>query len=187
METLIYFVRHAEPDFSIKDDMTRPLTQKGMEDAKKVATILADKGITKVYSSPYKRSVDTIKAFAESNRLEITTHDNLRERSVGAWVEDFKAYSSNQWADFDYKLDGGECLREVQKRNIQALLELMETHKGQHIAIATHGTALCTILNHFKPEFGYKEFWAMVDKMPYILCLKFDGAEFKGIEEIELI
>lgn len=27
--TRIYFVRHAEPDFNIKDDRTRPFTSKG--------------------------------------------------------------------------------------------------------------------------------------------------------------
>ena len=34
VKTNIYFVRHAQPDISVKDDMLRPLTEKGMADTK---------------------------------------------------------------------------------------------------------------------------------------------------------
>lgn len=186
MKTLVYFVRHAEPDFSIKDEATRPLTQKGIEAAKRVAEVLADKGISKIYSSPYKRTIDTIRNFADSSKLEISTHDNFRERNVGMWVEDFKAFAQNQWSDFDYKLEGGECLSEVQKRNIEALYEVLGSNKGKNIAIVTHGTALSTIINHFKPEFGYEGFWSIADKMPYILCFSFNEMELEALEEITL-
>lgn len=36
MKTDIYFVRHVQSDLSIKDDVIRPLTQKGIKDAKKL-------------------------------------------------------------------------------------------------------------------------------------------------------
>lgn len=41
--TRIYFVRHAQPDKSVKDDRTRPLTQKGLTDSALVIDILKDK------------------------------------------------------------------------------------------------------------------------------------------------
>jgi 2,3-bisphosphoglycerate-dependent phosphoglycerate mutase len=114
------------------------------------------------------------------------TNDDFRERSVGAWVDDFRSFAQSQWTDFDYKLEGGECLREVQQRNISALQEVLNENTGKSIAIATHGTALSTIINHFKPKFGYEDFWAIVDKMPYILCFKFDNGNFEALEEVEL-
>lgn len=187
MKTLVYFVRHAETDYTVRDDIKRPLTKKGIEDTKRVTRVLADKGISRVYSSPFQRSVDTIKDFADSCKLEITTDEKFRERNVGTWVEDFEAFSISQWGDFDYKLEGGECLREVQERNIAALFEVINLNKGKNIAIATHGTALSTIINYFKPAFGHEDFWAIVGKMPYILCFKFDDLEFEDIEEIELL
>jgi 2,3-bisphosphoglycerate-dependent phosphoglycerate mutase len=64
--TRIYFVRHAQPDKSVKDDRTRPLTQKGLTDSALVIDILKDKGIDVAICSPYKRSLDTIKGFTES-------------------------------------------------------------------------------------------------------------------------
>lgn len=33
--TTVYFVRHAQPDLSVHDDLTRPLTEKGLQDRKK--------------------------------------------------------------------------------------------------------------------------------------------------------
>lgn len=186
MKTFVYFVRHAEPDMSIKDDMTRPLSEKGLADSKKVTKSLINHGISAVYSSPYKRSVDTIRDFADSHGLEISTNHNFRERSNGEWVEDFKSYAQKQWQDFNYKLANGECLREVQERNISALHEAINSNKGKKIAIATHGTALSTIINYFTPDFGYDGFWSIIDKMPYILCFEFDEMEFVSVKEIEL-
>lgn len=71
MKTKIYFVRHAEPDFSVKDDLMRPLSEKGMGDTKKITISLMDKNITAVYSSPCKRAVDTVKDFASAIGSEI--------------------------------------------------------------------------------------------------------------------
>lgn len=38
--TTIYFVRHAQPDYDWKDDITRPLTKKGLQDSKMVTEFL---------------------------------------------------------------------------------------------------------------------------------------------------
>lgn len=114
MKTDIYFVRHAQSDLSIKDDVIRPLTQKGIKDAKKVTVALIDKNITAIYSSPFKRAVDTIRDFAERSGLEIIIDNDFREREVGEWVEDFEVFSRKQWGDFDFRFAQGESLREVQ-------------------------------------------------------------------------
>jgi len=37
--TNVYFVRHAEPDYNVRDDFARPLTKKGKEDAKLVFVV----------------------------------------------------------------------------------------------------------------------------------------------------
>lgn len=187
MKTDIYFVRHAQSDFSIKDDLIRPLSEKGIEDTRRVTKALIDKNITSIYSSPFKRAVDTIKDFAENTGLEIKTDDNFCERKVGAWVEDFKAFSLKQWEDFDFKLDGGESLRQVQERNIAALFEVIKKNHGKSIAIATHGTALSTIINYFNPDFGHADFWSIADRMPYILYFRFNGMKLESLDEIDII
>lgn len=188
MKTLVYFVRHAEPDYTNRDDMTRPLTEKGLSDTKKVTRTLINRGISCIYSSPCKRSYDTVLDFVNNAKLDIITVDDFRERKVGEWVEDFNTYSKKQWEDFSFKLSNGECLKEVQERNIKALFDVINKNMGKSIAIATHGTALSTIINYFNPAFGrHADFMSIADKMPYILCFKFNGTNFVAIEEIELL
>ncbi|CAM4049266.1 hypothetical protein COLU111180_20840 [Cohnella lubricantis] len=41
LQTTIFFVRHAESDISIKDEMSRPLTPKGLSDSRRVGTALS--------------------------------------------------------------------------------------------------------------------------------------------------
>ena len=61
--TIIYFVRHAKPDWSVHIDATRPLTEQGLRERALVTEYLLDKGVDLVFSSPYKRAVDTVKHF----------------------------------------------------------------------------------------------------------------------------
>jgi 2,3-bisphosphoglycerate-dependent phosphoglycerate mutase len=184
--TTIYFVRHAQSDHNVKDDLTRPLTPKGMEDTKKVTKALKDRNITKIYSSPYQRTMATVNDLANYLGLDILTIDDFRERTVGRWVEDFKEFSRNQWKDFNYKLQGGESLREVQERNISALWNVISDNMGKNIVIGTHGTALSTIINYFNPKFGFDSFWNIIDRVPYIVCFQFEGQELNDIEELEI-
>ena len=186
MKTYIFFVRHAQPDISVKEDLIRPLTEQGIEDAKKVTKVLMNRGIAAAYSSPYKRAVDTIKDFADNSELEIITDNDLCERRVGEWVEDFRGFSEKQWQDFDFKLLGGESLREVQERNVTAIFNIIKDNIGKSVVIGTHGTALSTIINYYNSDFGHADFLKIVDKMPYILCFKFSDMQLESIEEVEI-
>ena len=71
--TRVYFVRHAQPVFSHAEDLTRPLTEEGLQDRRIVLETLKDKEIDVFYCSTYKRSVDTIAETAEYYGMEIHT------------------------------------------------------------------------------------------------------------------
>lgn len=173
--TKVYFVRHAEPDYNNKNDALRELTPKGMEDRKLVTEFLKDKQIDVVLSSPYKRSIDTVRDFAEKYGFEITTINDFRERKVDScWIEDFALFSQNQWNDFSYKLSDGECLQEVQDRNIAALQAVLRKYTGKNIVIGSHGTALSTIINYYNNSFGYNDFEKIKSVMPWIVEFVFD-------------
>ncbi len=113
--TTVYFVRHAEPNYDNHDDELRELSEKGLEDRKLVTNYLSDKSIDVVLSSPYKRSVDTVKDFASCYNLTIEKNDDFKERKVdNVWIDDFTGFCKRQWADFNYKYTDGETLAEVQ-------------------------------------------------------------------------
>ena len=174
--TKVYYVRHAEPNYDNHNDALRELTLKGLDDRKLVTKFLADKEINVAVSSPFRRAVDTIKEFADLKGIKIEVIDEFRERKVDSgWIDDFTSFTQNQWDDFNYKLSDGECLQEVQKRNISALLKLIDDYKGKNIVIGGHGTALSTIINYFDTSFGYDEFAKMKNKMPWIVEFQFDS------------
>lgn len=157
--TTVYFVRHAEPNFNNHNDMARELTEKGLEDRKLVTEFLWDKNIDFVLSSPYKRSVDTVKDFSDKKNLDIHIVNDFRERKIDSvWIEDYESFCKAQWEDFNYKLSDGETLGEVQKRNIEVLNHVLKQYEGKNIVIGSHGTALSTIINYYDNTFGYKEF-----------------------------
>ncbi len=185
--TNIYFVRHCEPDFSIHEDLIRPLTDKGLKDSKRVAEVLKSKKIHGIYSSPYKRAIDTVKELANALNLKVVTKEDLRERTItDQWIDDFNEFVKCQWEDFGYKLSKGECLRQVQERNITALKEILNENKGKNVVIGTHGTALSTILNYYNKTFGYEEFNRIKSIMPWIIVMEFKGEEFIEFKEIDI-
>lgn len=185
--TNVYFVRHAQPNYENHDDLTRELTEKGLRDRKLVTGFLRDKEIHAVLSSPFKRSVDTVKEFADEMGLPIVLVEDFRERRVDSgWIEDFTAFAKRQWADFSYKLSDGECLQEVQARNIAALNRVLKEYEGKNVAVGSHGTALGTIVNYFDPSFGYEDFDAIRGLMPWIVKFSFKGTECMEIEKIDL-
>ena len=186
LQTTIYFVRHAEPDYTNHNDRERPLTPKGKQDAHKLVRFFADIPLQAVFSSPYQRAYDTVSKIAESHGLAVIRVENFRKRAIShQWIDDFQQFSYRQWQDFDYKLEGGESLNEVEKRNLVSLLPVLEQYPGKAVVIGTHGAALCTILHHFDPKFGFSDFEQMVPKLPCIIKFYFQGKAFLSWEEIQ--
>ena len=181
----IYFVRHAKPDFSVHDDLTRPLAEEGVINSKKICEFLEGKNINRIYSSPYKRAIDTIKELSQTLNIEIEIINDFRERKISdVWIEDFNSFSKNQWDNFEYKLNGGESLKEVQDRNVKALHKILNENSNKNIVIGTHGTALSTIINYYDDTFDYLSFTKIKDIMPFILCMEFDGTKILNIKYI---
>jgi len=173
--TTVYFIRHAEPNYDNHNDALRELSPKGLADRKLVTQFLAGQRIDAVLSSSYKRAVDTVKDFADSFGFQMELVDDFRERRIDSvWIDNFQEFSKRQWQDFGYKLSDGECLREVQQRNIRALNGVLERYSGKNIAVGSHGTALSTIIHYYNPAFSYDDFERIRKLMPWIVRFEFD-------------
>ena len=133
-----------------------------------------DKESDAFYCSPYKRSLDTIKGAADFHKKEIVKDNRLREREKGPHGNN-QGMFQKRWADHNYHEEGGESISMVQKRNIEALKEILADNEGKTLVIGTHGTALSTILNYYDKEFGCEDFLRIIDWMPYIVELDFEG------------
>ena len=175
--TRVYFVRHAQSDWRSGSDRERGLTAEALEDRKIVLDFFRDKQADVFYCSPYRRSMETIREAAEFYNKSILTDERLREREAAPGGNCRKLFR-RRWADFDWHEPGGECLRDVQERNIAALTDILERERDKVIVIGTHGTALSTILNYYDPAWGCDEFLRIIDWMPFVVELDFDGTKF---------
>jgi len=188
--TNIYFIRHAESDKSVRDGRIRPLTEKGLADRTLATAFLRDKQIDAVLSSPFKRAVDTVADFAEQNNLPIELVEDFREqkssKGMGSDKPDIYPFLERQWADFTYTLAEGESLSEVQGRNIAALQEVLTRYRDKNIVIGTHATALSTIINYYDNTYGFVDFMAMVNRLPWAVTMAFDKNRCVGIKKIDL-
>ncbi len=185
--TNVYFVRHAEPNYNNRDDKMRELTTKGLTDRLLVTNYLSDKNIDILLSSPYKRSIDTIKEYADKFNMEINIIDDFRERKAdNVWIEDFDSFCMSQWNDFTYKLSDGESLYEVQQRNIGALNKILKTHNNKNIVVGSHGTALSTVINYYDRSFAYNEYTNIKSLFPFIAKFTFKETNFISVKLINL-
>ena len=180
--TKIYFVRHAQPEHVWEDDKTRPLTGEGKKDSAIVFEFLKDKHIDAFYSSPYKRSMDTIADSADFFGKDIITDEDLREREKGENGNNHGMFRK-RWDDHNYHEEGGESIAMVQKRNMRALTEILRDNIDKEVVVGTHGTALSTILNFYDKSFGCDDFLRIIDWMPYVIELNFEGD--KLVEKVE--
>ena len=178
--TKIIFVRHAQADYGV-DDRIRPLTEDGLKSREVVVDTLKDFHIDAFLSSPYKRSRDTIQTAADHFGMPIETDERFRERQVGTWDD---GWLEKRWADFSCAEEGGECLSSVQKRNIEALQDVLAKYAGKTVVIGTHGTALSTILNYYDSSFGLDDFLKIVGWRPYIIELTFEGDKLIGKKDL---
>ena len=186
--TTVYFIRHAQSDRFVRDDRIRPLTAEGMEDTKKITEALKNSGIQHIISSPYTRTIQTITDLSEKIGVRIETDEDFRERDAGQWHgENFMDFIRLQWEDFSYHILDGECLGDVQKRNISALQRWIDKYENETIAIATHGTALSTMINHYFPDYNYDSFMRILDYMPYVVKMEIDHNKCISFEEILIV
>lgn len=184
--TTIYFVRHASPDHNWKEDWTRPLTKEGEEDAKKVTECLKEVAFDYAISSPYKRSMDTIAGCAREHGLVIHTDIRFRERENG-YEKNSKELIKKRWEDFAFHELAGESIGMVEKRNMKGLIELLHSHEGETILFGTHGTAVSSIFHHYDSSYGASDFFRMMNFLPYIVKMTFNGEMCTGKEEILIV
>ena len=184
--TNIYFVRHAQPDYAFAEASKRPLTEEGERDTLKVVEAMKDIRIDFAISSPYKRSYDTIKQTADEHGLDIIIDERLHERINGKNSNNIDMFRK-RWADLSYSESDGECLQSVMDRNIAAVNDILDAHRDENIMVGTHGTALSTILHYYDNSFGVDEFMRLIDFMPYIIRLGFNGRELVEKEEILIV
>jgi len=147
-----------------------------------------DSGLQAVYTSNLSRAVRSAGIIAEPFGLKPVEITDLRERSFGLWEgmtfteikekypEEFEAWANDP---LKYSPIKGESTVDVKDRIIPTITKILDSHKGDNIAVVAHGGVnriiLCHVLgipleNIFRIEQDYAavniiEFW---DRYPVV-------------------
>ena len=181
LKTTTYLIRHAHADWY--DDEARPLSRAGRESARQVADRLGSRPIAAVYTSPARRSRETVEPLVTHLGLRARVVPDLRERELPVVPRDeFEGLIRQAWDLPEKALRGGESNVVAQVRGLKVLRTAMAEHHGSEVALATHGNLLTLMLNALDPSFGY-DFWSQLS-FPDIYRLAFDGQELRGVERL---
>jgi len=115
----IILIRHGE-EVRIKENGVEyqrdksPLTSKGVEQVRKLASRLKGLNINKIYSSDIKRAMQTTEIINKELNLDIKVDKRLRERNIG----ELEKYGDN-WRKVFNKLKEGRLSKGIQLKEIR--------------------------------------------------------------------
>jgi 2,3-bisphosphoglycerate-dependent phosphoglycerate mutase len=173
----LLLVRHADPINPMvhQNEYTRPLTTDGERDAVKLAENLNHLPIDAVYSSPYRRAIQTVEPIAQARGLDVRAIEELREHALALEpIPDWKEVLERAWTDFDFALPGAETMRATQARGLGALETIRAKHPTGTVAVGGHGTIFSLMLHAFEPRVDCAFHLSM--PMPAVYALEFHGS-----------
>jgi probable phosphoglycerate mutase len=153
--TRILAIRHGQTawnaDSRIQGHTDIALDDIGRWQAERLAQALGDETLDFLYSSDLNRARQTAAPLAARKGLELRTDAGLRERGFGEFEGLSFAQIEQRWPeqaaawrhrDPDFGARGGEVLRDFRDRVVATIDRLAMAHRGQSIALVTHGGVL---------------------------------------------
>lgn len=178
--TTVFFLRHAQSDPAVFNSPIRPLTAYGMETLKDVQTFFAPVPIHRVFSSPYKRAVDTVRPVADARGLPILTDKAFTEFHAGKCGrsgDEFFEYVKECFQKTTLSAPGGESLGQLQNRQLKSLYAILRAYPDRNILVGTHGLALAALIHRFYPSFGFQGFLKINPITPLVAAFTFQNEQ----------
>jgi broad specificity phosphatase PhoE len=163
-----YLIRHGK-DYATeigKFDRNSSLTPEGINQMNKVGQYLTNKKITKFFSSPLQRAIESADIISNIINISYQINELLAERNSGDANEmsfeqvrrKFSHLMDKNIFDKDWGFPNGETNTIVYTRTNQFLQNIMKDSQGisENILILSHGTPLNYIMNQLL-GIGYRE------------------------------
>jgi 2,3-bisphosphoglycerate-dependent phosphoglycerate mutase len=174
---ILYLVRHAQCMPKRSQAFSEwALSPVGAHQAEELAGLLEPLEIANVFSSPFTRTLETARPFAQKRRLAIRVVDALRERLL----TNERGLPSDEvwrksWEDFSFCLPGCESSLAAQARICGAIRDIVQTAEGTS-AIFTHGNVIPLFLNALRRTVGRADAEALTN--PDVLKISWRGGAF---------
>lgn len=132
----VYLVRHAS---ATGQPTSASLTEQGRRQAIALVDFFKHKEVNIIYSSPFKRAVDTIKPLSDVRNINIVKDSRLGERVLSSVsFEDWRDKLKQSFEDFDLVFEGGESHTAAMER-AKSILEDVLCSPEENIVLVSHG------------------------------------------------
>jgi broad specificity phosphatase PhoE len=155
--TTLYLVRHGESEANaagvFAGQTDSPLTPKGREQAKVVASALQPVHFDRIVTSPLSRTKDTAVVIAAGRGIPVETFDDLKEIDVGIAAgkpfDELRGLPGATGEDGWHQWPGGESLDQVLTRSLRVIDRLVAESPGNTICIVGHGGVTRIVVSSF--------------------------------------
>ncbi len=155
MKTRFYIVRHGQTLFNLQGKIQgwsdSPLTEKGFEQAEKMAKKLDDIHFDLGISSSSERARDTMYTIV-NGRFPCSFYKDLKEICFGTLegdsVQTIIGSQRTDWREF-----GGETFDEARIRVEKCLISISKEVKDGNVLVVSHGAVLREFIHHLNPDF----------------------------------
>ncbi len=139
-----------------------PLSDKGRQEAKRVANRLQNEDIKAVYSSHLVRARETAEIIARPHGLPVKVIREIGEINFGDWegltsqeiIKQFGEDAYRLWLEDPGKVEisGGDRLSDFGERVLKGFNQVVQAHPEDTVVMVTHGGALMTLGCHLHGE-----------------------------------
>lgn len=150
-----YIVRHGETQWNIQGKTQghgdSNLTEKGIDQARRLAKHLDKYPIDYIYSSDLGRATQTAKIIGSEFNKDVVYTEELREMSFGKWEgltiqEIQQGYGDvyKTWRNEPHKAEipNGEKLELLKERLLNCIEDINKKHKNSHIVLVSHSMSV---------------------------------------------
>ncbi|HEV8370804.1 MAG TPA: histidine phosphatase family protein [Pyrinomonadaceae bacterium] len=157
----LYLIRHGEVEGAASGKLLgrtdTPLSERGIEQAVKLAEILSTAQLCAVYCSDLQRARVTAEVIAKLSDVKVQESSAWREIEMGQWegrtmsslhdeAPELVAQLFNDPASFEYP--GGESFACFTARVLKAVDQLLMTHKSGEVVLVAHGGVCRAIIGN---------------------------------------
>ena len=151
--TIFHLLRHGEHNVQGRICAGRMpgvvLSERGRAEAEGAARKLVGLGIAAIYASPMERTRETAEIVGHRLSLPVTVLDDLAELDFGEWtgLTFDQVRKDPRWPEWATHrslscIPGGETMRQVQRRVVEAIMEMRQQHPGDNVVVVSHGDVI---------------------------------------------
>lgn len=151
---VLYLVRHGEAEHnvlrvgsSLPEITERHLTDRGKEQIRAAAELLAGQSIDAIIASPLVRTQETAAIISEKTGIPVETDDRLHETGLGVFNEQpirqfFGKYPDPTMRTSIHEDDGVESFDTMRERLASFLADVWARYAGRTVVVVSHGDPL---------------------------------------------